>query len=118
MPDAFMIGHQRAASAFWNARNASGDCWSTAATWMPRSPRRVRVAGWASTRTIAAFSFAMMSLCVPLGTHNPYHNEAKKPGMPASSAVGMSGDDGSLDLPVIANGLTLLVPSRDLKFEA
>ena len=59
----------------------------------------------------------MMSLGVPLGTHNPYHSEAKKPGSPASSAVGMSGDDGSRDLPVIANGLTLLAPSSDLKFE-
>ena len=57
----------------------------------------------------------MMSFGVSFGTHSPYQSEAKKPGSPASSAVGISGDDGSRALPVIAKGLTL--PAREQRPE-
>jgi hypothetical protein len=53
---------------------------------------------------MVAFSFAMISLDVPFGTQSPYQSDAKKPGSPASSAVGMFGDDGSRVLPVMAGG--------------
>ena len=66
---------------------------------------------------MVAFSLAMISFGVSFGTHSPYQSEAKKPGRPASSAVGISGDDGSRALPVMANGLTLPAPSSDLKFD-
>jgi hypothetical protein len=49
-----------------------------------------------------ALSLATTSFGVSFGTHSPYQSEAKKPGSPASSAVGISGDDGSRVLPVIA----------------
>ena len=66
---------------------------------------------------MAAFSLATMSFGVSFGTHNPYQSEAKKPGSPASSAVGISGDEGSRALPVTAKGLTLPAASSDLKFD-
>ena len=65
-----------------------------------------------------ALSLATISFGVSFGTHSPYHSEAKKPGSPASSAVGIAGDDGSRVLPVTANGLTLPAATSDLKFDA
>src|SRR6266851_1963930 len=84
---------------------------------MPSSSKRCLTAGLASTCTMVAFSFAMMSFGVPLGTQSPYQSEAKKPDSPASSAVGIFGDDGSRVLPVMAYGLTLPAPTSDLKFD-
>jgi len=49
-----------------------------------------------------ALSLAMISFGVPFGTQSPYQSEAKKPGRPASSAVGISGDEGSRALSVVA----------------
>ncbi len=66
---------------------------------------------------MVAFSLAMMSLDVPLGTQSPYQSVAKKPGTPASSTVGMFGADGSRACPVTANGLRLPVPSWERKFD-
>src|ERR1700688_3650009 len=83
---------------------------------MPSSVRRALAAGLARICTIAAFSLATASLGVPLGTHSPYHSEAKKPGRPASSADGIFGDDGSRVLPVAANGVMLPAATSDLKF--
>ena len=59
----------------------------------------------------------MISFGVSFGTHSPYHSVATKPGRPASSAVGMSGEDFSRALPVIANGLTLPAASSARKFD-
>src|SRR6267142_6505517 len=115
--DALMIGHQRSASAFWKARRASGDCCASGVIWMPSSSKRFFTMGSASTCTRVAFNLAMMSLGVSFGTQRPYQSEAKKPGSPSSSAVGISGDDGSRALPVIAYGLTLPAPTSDLKFD-
>jgi len=112
-----MIGHQRSASAFWNARKASGDCCASGVIWMPRSSRRRFTVGSASTCTRVAFSLATISFDVSLGTYSPYQSEAKKPGSPASSAVGISGDDGSRVRPVMAKGLTLPAAISDLKLD-
>src|ERR1700682_6571986 len=112
-----MIGHHRSASAFWKARNASGDCRASGVIWMPSSAKRSFTEGSARACTRVALSLAMISFGVSLGTQSPYQSEAKKPGSPASSAVGISGDEGSRDRPVVANGLTLPAPTSDLKFD-
>src|SRR5882762_3062593 len=115
--DALMIGHHRSASAFWNPRRASGDCWARGVIWMPSSSRRFCTAGSASTCTMVALSLATMSFGVFLGTQSPYQSEAKKPGSPASSAVGISGDEGNRVRPVMAKGLTLPAAISDLKLD-
>jgi hypothetical protein len=67
---ALMIGHHRSISAFWNARNASGDCCASGVISMPSSATFTE--GSASTCTIVAFSLAMISFGGPLGTQRPY----------------------------------------------
>ncbi len=112
-----MIGHQRSVSAFWNARKASGDCCAEGVISIPNSSKRFCTEGSTSTRINVVFSLAIISFGVSFGTQSPYQSEAKKPGSPASSAVGIPGDDGSRVLPVIAKGLTLPAPTSDLKFD-
>ena len=51
---------------------------------------------------MVALSLAMISFGVSLVTQSPYQSEAKKFGTPASSAVGISGDEGSRVRPVMA----------------
>src|SRR3981189_550403 len=102
MLDALMIGHQRSDSAFWNARRASGDCCASGVISIPSSSKRVRTIGSARTCAIVAFSLAMISFGVSLGTQSPYQSEAKKPRRPASAPAGISGDEGNRVLPVIA----------------
>src|SRR6266852_8658570 len=102
MLDALMIGHHRSDSAFWNARKASGDCCASGVISIPSSSKRLRTIGSARTCTIVAFSLAMISFDVSFGTQSPYQSEAKKPRRPASSAVGISGDEGNRVRPVIA----------------
>src|SRR5450432_265584 len=67
---------------------------------------------------MVALSLAMISFDVPFGTQSPYQSEAKKPGSPASSAVGIFGDDDSRVRLVMAKGLTLPAPSSARKFDA
>ncbi len=50
----------------------------------------------------ASLSLAMMSLGVPFGTQRPYQTEMYRPGAPASSTVGISGNDGSRVFAVTA----------------
>ena len=42
------------------------------------------------------------TLCIAAGTAAQPQSEAKKPGSPVSSAIGISDDEGSRVLPVIA----------------
>ena len=74
---------------------------------MPRSRKRFAAAGSASTCLIVAFSFSTISLRVSFGTQSPYHSEATKPGRPASSAVGILGEEASRVVPVTAKALML-----------
>jgi hypothetical protein len=99
---ALIIGHHFSVSALWKAPSASGDCCSRGGISEPRSERRARTAGSASVSTTAALSFATTALGVSLGTQRPNQIEAKKPGRPASSAVGMSLADASRALAVPA----------------
>src|SRR3984957_9960169 len=84
---------------------------------MPRSSNRFCTDGSASTARKVALSFSTMSFGVSFGTQSPYQSEAVKPGRPASSTVGILGDDGNRVLPVTAIGLMLLVAISDLKLD-
>ena len=66
---------------------------------------------------MVAFSFSTICLGVSFGTQSPYHSEAIKPGNPASSAVGISGEEERRVLPVTAKGLMLAVATSDLKLD-
>ena len=67
---------------------------------------------------MVVLSFSTMSFGVSFGTQSPYQSVATNPDSPASSAVGISGDEGSRVVPVMAYGLMLPVAISDLKFEA
>src|SRR4029450_9631278 len=84
---------------------------------MPSSSKRCFTGGEARTCTIVVLSFAMISFGVFFGTHSPYQSETKKPGRPALSAVGISGEDFSRVLLVTANGLALPAASIERKLD-
>src|SRR5437879_13260523 len=75
---ALMIGHQRSASAFWNARSASGDCCASGVISMPSSSKRCFTEGSARACTVVAFSLAMISFGVSLGTQSPYQSRSEE----------------------------------------
>jgi hypothetical protein len=64
------IGHHFSISAFCKAPSAAGVCWSRGGMSCPRSARRWRTAGSASTSATAALSLAIASFGVPLGTQS------------------------------------------------
>ncbi|MHC2576394.1 hypothetical protein ACVI1J_001899 [Bradyrhizobium diazoefficiens] len=71
MSAAFTIGHHFSVSAFWKAASAAGDCWSRGGISCPNSPKRCLTEASASTATMAALSFVMMSFGVFFGAQMP-----------------------------------------------
>src|SRR5262249_11812114 len=62
-------------------------------------------------RTASRWSLAMIGAGVPAGASSPNQAVASKPGKPASTMVGRSGDDGARVSEGTASGRTL--PSRE-----
>src|SRR5262249_28695001 len=108
-PEALITLAQSGASDSMAAANCAGE---VPIGTMPSSSKRLRTSGSARMRTASRWSLAMIGSGVPAGASSPNQAVASKPGKPASTMVGRSGDDGGSAETGLANTMVRRPPSR------
>src|SRR6266540_9767 len=93
-PAALRIGVQRATSLLTSSASASGVRSLPSGSTLPRSSRRLRVAGSSSAFDSVSLSLATISLGVPLGANSAFQALTLYSGNPPSAVVGTSGSAG------------------------